>query len=100
MSVTAAEGGVDEDGVDEDEVAEGLAPINADQTTGEYLRAMWERREFAVEVPLEQMRSQHKTTLLGNAWHLGNPTADDRGLLPGVRDAARGPTGPTTSCCG
>lgn len=34
---------------------------------------MWKRREFTIEVPLEQLRSTHQTTLLGNVWHLGNP---------------------------
>ena len=35
---------------------------------------MWDRREFAIEVPLGQLRrSAHKLTLLGNLWHLGNP---------------------------
>jgi teichoic acid transport system permease protein len=51
----------------------GLTSINATLSSGQYLRAMWDRREFAIEVPLEQMRSAHKTTLLGSLWHLGNP---------------------------
>ncbi len=34
---------------------------------------MWNRRDFAIAVPLEELRSAHKTTLLGNIWHLGNP---------------------------
>jgi teichoic acid transport system permease protein len=34
---------------------------------------MWARREFAVALPVEQMRSAHKTTLLGSVWHLGTP---------------------------
>ena len=55
------------------EVDDGLRPINADLTTRAYLKAMWDRREFAVEVPLEELRTQHKTTLIGNVWHLGNP---------------------------
>ncbi len=55
------------------EVDDGLTSINADVSTSQYLRQMWERREFAVEVPLEELRTQHKTTLIGNVWHLGNP---------------------------
>jgi teichoic acid transport system permease protein len=34
---------------------------------------MWDRRDFAIAVPLEELRTQHKTTLLGNIWHLANP---------------------------
>lgn len=51
----------------------GLTSVNAPQTTRQYLTAMWNRREFAIEVPLQQLRSAHQTTLLGNLWHLGNP---------------------------
>ncbi|MGA7097976.1 MAG: ABC transporter permease [Acidimicrobiia bacterium] len=50
-----------------------LTSINAPLSTTKYLAAMWDRREFAIEVPLEQLRSAHKLTLLGNMWHLGNP---------------------------
>ena len=59
--------------VEEAQPDDGLTPINAERTTAEYLRDMWNRRAFAIEVPIEQMRSQHKTTLLGNVWHFGNP---------------------------
>lgn len=51
----------------------GLTSVNAVLSTREYLAAMWNRREFAIEVPLQQLRSTHQTTLLGNVWHLGNP---------------------------
>lgn len=50
-----------------------LSPVNAQVPTREYLRDMWNRRDFAVAVPLEELRSTHKTTLLGNVWHLANP---------------------------
>ncbi len=53
--------------------ASGLISINAPLATRQYLAAMWDRREFAIDVPLEQMRSQHRTTLLGSLWHLVNP---------------------------
>lgn len=52
---------------------EQLHSINEDLSTREYLRAMWHRRDFTIEVPLEQVRSAHKTTLLGSLWHLANP---------------------------
>ena len=50
-----------------------LRPFNNDRTATEYLREMWQRRDFAVALPVEQMRSTHQDTLLGNVWHLGNP---------------------------
>lgn len=50
-----------------------LKSVNAQLPTRQYLVEMWNRRDFAVAVPLEQLRSEHKTTLLGNLWHLGNP---------------------------
>lgn len=50
-----------------------LTSINAAVSTRKYLQAMWDRRQFAIEVPLEQLRAAHQTTLLGNLWHLGNP---------------------------
>jgi teichoic acid transport system permease protein len=54
-------------------ISSGLSSINTPLSTRKYLAAMWDRREFAIEVPLEQLRSAHKLTLLGNLWHLGNP---------------------------
>jgi teichoic acid transport system permease protein len=50
-----------------------LKSVNAQLPTREYLIEMWDRRDFAIAVPLEQLRSEHKNTLLGNLWHLGNP---------------------------
>lgn len=38
-----------------------------------YLRALWQRRDFAVTVPLGELRAQHMDTVLGNLWHLLNP---------------------------
>lgn len=34
---------------------------------------MWERRSFAYAMPMEEVRSTHQDTLLGNVWHLMNP---------------------------
>jgi teichoic acid transport system permease protein len=34
---------------------------------------MWARRDFAVALPIEEVRSAHQNTLLGNLWHLANP---------------------------
>lgn len=39
----------------------------------DYLRALWQRRDFAVTVPLGELRAQNMDTVLGNLWHLLNP---------------------------
>lgn len=38
-----------------------------------YLRALWNRREFAWAVPMNELRAQNMDTVLGNLWHLLNP---------------------------
>lgn len=38
-----------------------------------YLRAVWRRREFALALPLNELRAQNMDTVLGNLWHLLNP---------------------------
>jgi teichoic acid transport system permease protein len=50
-----------------------LRALHAQLPIGEYLRAMWSRRDFVVAMPMEEVRSTHQNTLLGNIWHLGNP---------------------------
>ncbi len=52
---------------------ENLFSINAPVSTSAYLREMWDRRSFAIAMPMEQVRSTHQDTLLGNIWHLANP---------------------------
>jgi teichoic acid transport system permease protein len=39
----------------------------------DYVRSIWKRREFALAVPLNELRSQNMDTVLGNLWHLLNP---------------------------
>ncbi len=34
---------------------------------------MWDRRSFALAMPIEDIRTSHQNTLLGNLWHLVNP---------------------------
>lgn len=50
-----------------------LREMQAVPRTAEYLRRMWEKRDFITAMPFEQLRTQHQATLLGNLWHLGNP---------------------------
>jgi teichoic acid transport system permease protein len=51
----------------------GLTNVGEKQYVEDYLRDVWGRREFAVAVPLNQLRAQHMNTLLGNLWHVVNP---------------------------
>ena len=39
----------------------------------DYLRELWIRREFAITVPLGELRAQNQDTSLGQLWHLLNP---------------------------
>jgi teichoic acid transport system permease protein len=50
-----------------------LRPLTTVMPPREYLAAMWSRRDFAIALPLEEVRSAHQDTLLGNVWHLANP---------------------------
>jgi teichoic acid transport system permease protein len=50
-----------------------LEPVRADLPLGRYLSAMWQRRDFAIAMPFEELRVSHQNTFLGNLWHLGNP---------------------------
>jgi teichoic acid transport system permease protein len=53
--------------------AANLRPLTTVLPTWQYVAAMWKRRDFAVALPLEEVRSAHRDTLLGNVWHLANP---------------------------
>lgn len=52
---------------------DGMRRLDVELPTGQYLRSMWERREFAIALPVEQVHVAHQNTLLGNIWHLFNP---------------------------
>jgi teichoic acid transport system permease protein len=51
----------------------GLRRLDVEQSSANYLRGMWQRREFAIALPVENLRVAHQNTLLGNVWHLFNP---------------------------
>jgi teichoic acid transport system permease protein len=51
----------------------GLYQLRAHVSATEYLRQMWDRRFFAVTMPMETLRAKHQHTLFGNIWHLANP---------------------------
>ena len=53
--------------------AQPLVRLGATPTLREYARAVWQRREFAVAIPLAELRAQNRNTVLGGLWHLINP---------------------------
>ena len=38
-----------------------------------YLRSIWARREFALEIPRAELSAPHRNTVLGGLWHVLNP---------------------------
>lgn len=51
----------------------GLRPIGAHRRLKDYVRDLWDRREFAYTLPLGELRAQNQNTVLGQFWHLLNP---------------------------
>lgn len=56
-----------------------LIPLGRALPLRVYLKSLWERRQFAITVPLGELRAQNMNTVLGNVWLLLSPT-----LLVGV----------------
>jgi teichoic acid transport system permease protein len=54
-------------------VPDGLKPIGGPQPLREYLTSVWRRREFAWNIAVGNLRSQHLDTVLGGLWHVVNP---------------------------
>lgn len=52
-----------------------LQDLSTAQTLRGYLTELWERREFAVVVPANDLRAQNMDTALGQLWHVLNPAA-------------------------
>jgi teichoic acid transport system permease protein len=50
-----------------------LIPLGRSLPIRVYLRSLWQRRQFALSVPLGELRTKHMNTVLGNVWHLLNP---------------------------
>ncbi len=53
--------------------------LTAPPSVAAYLREVWDRREFALVVPAQDLRAQNMDTALGQLWHVVNPA-----LLVGV----------------
>ena len=50
-----------------------LARLGGRPRLSDYLRSLWERREFAIAIPRAELHAQHRNTALGNLWHLLDP---------------------------
>lgn len=50
-----------------------LVRLGGTPPLGEYLRSLWQRREFAWSTARGEVQTAHLNTILGNAWHLLNP---------------------------
>jgi teichoic acid transport system permease protein len=50
-----------------------LRRIGVRSTLREYLRELWQWRNFIITVPMNELRAQNQNTLLGQIWHLLNP---------------------------
>ena len=53
--------------------AAGLREMSRRPPLRTYLSMLWARREFALLVPLGEMRQRNMDTLLGSSWHVLNP---------------------------
>ncbi|MDX1619522.1 MAG: ABC transporter permease [Nitriliruptorales bacterium] len=52
---------------------ENLIRLGGVPSVPDYLRSIWERREFALNMAAGELRSQNFDTVLGNLWHVLNP---------------------------
>lgn len=50
-----------------------LALLGVKPPVLDYLRSLWARREFAIEIPKAELAAQHRNTVLGGIWHILNP---------------------------
>lgn len=57
---------------DADELA-ALSPSNQVDPLGDYLRGVWQRRDYIVQVPLNELRVEQANTFLGNVWLILTP---------------------------
>ncbi|MCZ7531703.1 MAG: ABC transporter permease [Acidimicrobiia bacterium] len=58
---------------DGDPREQGLVRLGTNQPLVDYLRSVWDRREYVLSVPVSEFRSQNLDTVLGSAWHVLNP---------------------------
>lgn len=54
-------------------VPDGLRDVHRPPGTAEYLRQVWDRRQFATYVAVSELRSRQMKSVMGNIWHVLNP---------------------------
>jgi teichoic acid transport system permease protein len=52
---------------------DGLITLGVHQPVRAYLESVWARRDFAIALAQNDLRSRHMNSLLGQAWYLMNP---------------------------
>lgn len=50
-----------------------LARLGVRPRLRDYLRSLWDRRQFAMAIPSAELQAQHRHTALGGLWHLLDP---------------------------
>ena len=50
-----------------------LARLGVRPRLRDYVRSLWDRREFAIAIPSAELQAQHRHTALGGLWHLLDP---------------------------
>jgi len=50
-----------------------LARLGVKPRARDYIRSLWDRRQFAMAIPAAELQAQHRNTALGGLWHLLDP---------------------------
>lgn len=50
-----------------------LARLGVRPRPRDYIRSLWDRRQFAMAIPSAELQAQHRNTALGGLWHLIDP---------------------------
>ncbi|MBW3594580.1 MAG: ABC transporter permease [Actinobacteria bacterium] len=50
-----------------------LARLGVRPRPRDYIRSLWDRRQFALAIPSAELQAQHRNTALGGVWHLIDP---------------------------
>ena len=50
-----------------------LARLGVRPRPRDYIRSLWDRRQFAMAIPSAELEAQHRNTALGGLWHLLDP---------------------------
>ena len=50
-----------------------LARLGIRPRPRDYIRSLWDRRQFAMAIPQAELQAQHRNTALGGLWHVVDP---------------------------